>query len=59
MLRYIEKGERFPSEDLVRQLAAFRRESRSRSSRPWRDRIRYAIRRELGRAFRSSPASSR
>ena len=57
MLSYIEKGERFPSEDLVRQLAAFRREEpQPLLAVLWRDRIRYAIRRELGRAFQIQPS---
>jgi hypothetical protein len=56
MLSYIEKGERFPSEDLVRQLAAFRREEpQPLLAVLWRDRIRYAIGRELGRAFQVEP----
>jgi hypothetical protein len=57
MLSYIEKGERFPSEDLVRQLAAFRRdEPQPLLAILWRDRIRHAIARELGRAFQSEPS---
>jgi hypothetical protein len=57
MLSYIEKGERFPSEDLVRQLAAFRREDPQQLLAVlWRDRIRYAIGRELARAFQAEPA---
>jgi len=56
MLSYIEKGERFPSEDLVRQLAAFRGEdAQSLLAVLWRDRIRYAIARELARAFEAEP----
>jgi hypothetical protein len=56
MLSYIEKGERFPSEDLVRQLAAFRREDpRPLLAVLWRDRILYAIGRELDRAFVAEP----
>jgi hypothetical protein len=59
MLSYIEKGERFPSEDLVRQLAAFRREEpQALLAALWRDRIRHAIRRELGRAFQTEPGVS-
>ncbi len=57
MLSYIEKGERFPSEDLVRQLAVFRREEpQPLLAVLWRDRIRHAIRRELGRAFQAEPS---
>ncbi|HZR84166.1 MAG TPA: hypothetical protein VFD92_23920 [Candidatus Binatia bacterium] len=56
MLSYIEKGERFPSEDLVRHLAAFRREDpRSLLAVLWRDRILHAIGRELDRAFQAEP----
>jgi len=56
MLSYIEKGERFPSEDLVRQLAAFRREdAQGLLALLWRDRILYAIARELDRAFAADP----
>jgi len=57
MLSYIEKGERFPSEDLVRQLAAFRHEDpQPLLAVLWRDRIRHAIRRELDRAFQAEPS---
>jgi hypothetical protein len=56
MLSYIEKGERFPSEDLVRQLAAFRRDDpRALLAVLWRDRILHAIARELDRAFLAEP----
>jgi len=56
MLSYIEKGERFPSEDLVRQLAAFRREDpQPLLALLWRDRILHAITRELERAFQAEP----
>lgn len=56
MLSYIEKGERFPSEDLVRQLAAFRREDpRALLAVLWRDRILHAVSRELDRAFDAPP----
>lgn len=56
MLSYIEKGERFPSEDLVRQLAAFRREDpRPLLALLWRDRILHATFRELDRAFEAEP----
>jgi len=51
MLSYIEKGERFPNEDLVRQLAVFRREDpKPLLAMLWRERILYAISRELDRA---------
>ena len=57
MLSYIEKGERFPSEDLVRHLAAFRREDpRALLAVLWRDRILYAVGREIDRAFQAPPA---
>ena len=57
MLSYIEKGERFPSEDLVRHLAAFRREDpQLLLAALWRDRIIYAITREVDRAFQAAPA---
>ncbi len=52
MLSYIEKGERFPSEDLVRQLAAVRGEDpQPLLAILWRDRMARAITRELDRAF--------
>ncbi|MBM4269811.1 MAG: hypothetical protein FJ144_24955 [Deltaproteobacteria bacterium] len=54
MLSYIEKGERFPNEDLVRHLAAARREDpQPLLAILWRDRILYAVARELDRAFQS------
>lgn len=57
MLSYIEKGERFPSEDLVRHLAAFRREDpRALLAVLWRDRVLYAVTREIDRAFQAAPA---
>jgi hypothetical protein len=57
MLSYIEKGERFPSEDLVRHLAAFRREDpQALLAVLWRDRVLYAVARELDRAFQAAPA---
>jgi len=57
MLSYIEKGERFPNEDLVRHLASARREDTQRLLAVlWRDRVRYAIARELDRAFEAEPA---
>jgi hypothetical protein len=57
MLSYIEKGERFPSEDLVRHLAAFRREdAQPLLAMLWRDRVLYAVTREIDRAFQAPPA---
>jgi hypothetical protein len=57
MLSYIEKGERFPSEDLVRHLAAFRREDpQALLAALWRDRVLYAVTREIDRAFQAAPA---
>lgn len=57
MLSYIEKGERFPNEDLVRVLAAARRDDpQSLLAILWRDRVHYAIARELERAFETEPA---
>ncbi|HEY2388429.1 MAG TPA: hypothetical protein VGK30_15850 [Candidatus Binatia bacterium] len=56
MLSYIEKGERFPSEDLVRHLAAFRREDpQALLAVLWRDRIVHAVTREVDRAFQAAP----
>lgn len=56
MLSYIEKGERFPNEDLVRHLAARRREDpQALLAVLWRDRTLYAIARELDRAFDVEP----
>lgn len=57
MLSYIEKGERFPNEDLVRHLAAARREDpQALLAVLWRDRVLYAVARELDRAFDAEPA---
>lgn len=57
MLSYIEKGERFPNEDLVRVLAAARRDDpQALLTILWRDRVQYAIARELERAFETEPA---
>jgi hypothetical protein len=57
MLSYIEKGERFPSEDLVRHLAAFRREDpQTLLALLWRGRVLYAVTREIDRAFQAAPA---
>lgn len=56
MLSYIEKGERFPNEDLVRHIAAARREDpKLLLSVLWRDRMSHAILRELDRAFDVEP----
>jgi hypothetical protein len=56
MLSYIEKGERFPNEDLVRQLAAFRRDDpKPLLTVLWRERIQHAIGRELDRALQADP----
>jgi hypothetical protein len=56
MLSYIEKGERFPNEDLVRQLAAFRREDpKPLLAVLWRERMLHAIGRELDRALQADP----
>ncbi len=55
MLSYIEKGERFPSEDLVRHLAAFRREDpQALLAVLCRDRIIHAVSREVDRAFQAT-----
>ena len=56
MLSYIEKGERFPSEDLVRHLAGLRGEDPQQLLAVlWRDRILHAIGRELERVFQAEP----
>jgi hypothetical protein len=56
MLGYIEKGERFPNEDVVRQLAVFRREDpKELLAVLWRERILHAIGRELDRALHVEP----
>jgi hypothetical protein len=52
MLGYIEKGKRFPSEALVRRLAAIRRQdAHELLALLWRDRILYAFGRELKRVL--------
>ncbi|GIW41881.1 MAG: hypothetical protein KatS3mg076_2458 [Candidatus Binatia bacterium] len=52
MLGYIEKGQRFPTEALVRRLAAVRREDpRPLLALLWRDRMLRAFGRELGRVL--------
>ena len=59
MLSYIEKGERLPSEDLVRQLAAFRREdAQPLLARLWRERIRRAVAREVEKALQAEPPAT-
>ena len=52
MLGYIEKGKRFPSEALVRRLAAIRKEDpHDLLALLWRDRIIYAFNKELRRVL--------
>ena len=52
MLGCIEKGKRFPSEALVRRLAAVRKEeAHELLTLLWRDRIMYAFGRELRRVL--------
>jgi hypothetical protein len=52
MLGYIEKGKRFPSEALVRRLAAIRKEdAHELLALLWRDRIVYAFGKELRRVL--------
>ena len=52
MLGYIEKGKRFPSEALVRRLAAIRKEDpHDLLALLWRDRIIYAFSKELRRVL--------
>ncbi|HXQ23629.1 MAG TPA: hypothetical protein VN812_18260 [Candidatus Acidoferrales bacterium] len=52
MLSYIEKGKRFPSEALVRRLAAIRKEApEPLLALLWRDRIIYAFGKELRRVL--------
>jgi hypothetical protein len=54
MLGYIEKGKRFPSESLVRRLAAARREDPlALLNLLWRDRMLHAFGRELKRVLRA------
>lgn len=57
MLGYIEKGKRFPSEALVRRLAAIRKQdAHELLALLWRDRILYAFGRELQRVLRAPRA---
>ncbi|MBX3027825.1 hypothetical protein KF840_23265 [bacterium] len=57
MLGYIEKGKRFPSEALVRRLAAIRKQdAHELLALLWRDRIIYAFGRELQRVLRAPRA---
>jgi len=54
MLGYIEKGKRFPSEALVRRLAAIRKEDpHDLLALLWRDRIIYAFSKELRRVLQA------
>jgi hypothetical protein len=56
MLSYIEKGERFPSEELVRRLAEVRRaQPELLLAVLWRDRLRHIVGRELDRLLSYSP----
>jgi len=57
MLGYIEKGKRFPSEALVRRLAAIRKEDpHELLALLWRDRIVYAFGKELKRVLHAPKA---
>lgn len=57
MLGYIEKGQRFPSEALVRRLAAIRKQdAHELLALLWRDRIIYAFGRELRRVLQAPRA---
>ncbi len=57
MLGYIEKGKRFPSESLVRRLAAVRQQdAHELLALLWRDRIIYAFAKELKRVLRAPRA---
>jgi hypothetical protein len=57
MLGYIEKGKRFPSETLVRRLAAFRKqEPRELLAVLWRDRMLHAFGKELRRVLQAPAA---
>ncbi|HVO24813.1 MAG TPA: hypothetical protein VMW56_14420 [Candidatus Margulisiibacteriota bacterium] len=57
MLGYIEKGKRFPSEVLVRRLAAIRKEDpHELLALLWRDRILYAFGKELRRVLQAPRA---
>ena len=57
MLGYIEKGKRFPSEALVRRLAAVRKQdAHELLALLWRDRILYAFGKELRRVLHAPRA---
>ncbi|MEO8602837.1 MAG: hypothetical protein ABI629_09690 [bacterium] len=57
MLGYIEKGQRFPSEALVRRLAAIRKQdAHDLLALLWRDRIIYAFAKELKRVLHAPRA---
>jgi hypothetical protein len=57
MLGYVEKGTRFPSEALVRRLAAVRKQDpHELLALLWRDRMVYALGRELKRVLRAPRA---
>lgn len=57
MLSYIEKGKRFPSESLVRRLAAVRnQDAHDLLALLWRDRILYAFGKELRRVLHAPRA---
>jgi hypothetical protein len=59
MLGYIEKGKRFPSEALVRRLAAIRKEDpRPLLALLWRDRMLHAFGKELRRVLHAPQAVS-
>jgi hypothetical protein len=59
MLGYIEKGKRFPTEGLVRRLAAVRKEdAHGLLALLWRDRILHAFGRELKRVLQAPRAVS-
>ena len=56
MLGYVEKGKRFPSEALVRRLAAIRKEDpHPLLALLWRDRMVYAFGKELRRVLQAPP----
>src|SRR6185295_16042103 len=57
MLGYIEKGKRFPSETLVRRLAALRQQdAHELLALLWRDRMLYAFGKELKRVLHAPRA---
>jgi len=57
MLGYIEKGKRFPSEPLVRRLAAFRKQdARELLALLWRDRMLHAFGKELRKVLQAPAA---